>query len=121
MKASKTFAAILFMLIAAQLFSCTKETDEPGGGGSGSGTYTQMFWSDQAGSSITVKIDGGSYTGSVSSYYSSSSPTCGASGCYTATLPAGSHSYTATDGTHNWTGTVSGTSTSGCKTLKLFW
>lgn len=112
------------MLLASVLFvtSCTKEVEEPGGGG---GTASSiMFWSNQSGSNITVKISGGTYTGVVNKYYSgntsSNPPSCSSTGCYTESLTSGtSYNYTATDGTHNWSGSFS--LSGGCKTLLLYW
>lgn len=102
-----------------QMVGCTKKADtvDPGTGGGTTGTKT--FWSSQAGQNITVKVNGSSI-GSISSYYSSSTPDCSASGNVNFAMSSGVvYSYTATDGTHNWSGSFTGAT--GCNTLKLFW
>ncbi len=111
----KLLAALL--ITALFLTSCTKEVETP----IVSSTGTITFWSNQNGSKITVKINGGSYSGNITSYYSSStSVSCSASGCYSETLLTGvTYTYTATDGTHNWSGNFS--LSGSCKTLLLYW
>ena len=116
----KRIKTILFIavIVLLQMFGCTKKADtvDPI---SGSTTGTKTFWSSQAGQNITVKVNG-SNVGSISSYYSSSTPDCSASGNVNFAMSSGVvYSYTATDGTHNWSGSFTGAT--GCNTLKLFW
>jgi hypothetical protein len=76
-----------------------------------------MFWSNFQGSPISVYI-GGNYAGQITNYYSSSTPSCGASGCVTKTYSGPtSLSYTAEDDTHDWSGTLS--VTAGCNKMCL--
>lgn len=85
-------------------------------------TTSEMFWSNQAGSNISVTVDGTS-SGTITTYYSSNNqtnpPACGTSGCYTNTISTGLHNYTATDGTHKWSGSFN--AVSGCNTMLLYW
>jgi len=76
-----------------------------------------VWTSNSTVSTITVKIDNVSM-GSITVYYSSGSPSCGANGCVTATLKTGSHSISATDGNLTWSGTVNVTK-NGCTTFEL--
>lgn len=92
-----------------------------GGGGGGINSGTLMFWSNQNGDIINVSLNGG-YSGTVSSYYSTSQsnpPACGSSGCFNVALAYGSYSYSASDGTHNWSGTA--TVGASCNTILLYW
>jgi hypothetical protein len=113
----------LLLMLALQLASCTKTTetpDDPNSGGNVTSTGTKMFWSNQSGSVITVKVDGGINTGTITKVYNqTSAPSCGSAGCYSPTLTTGYHTYTATDGTHSWSGSF--TQTTGCNTLLLYW
>ncbi len=115
-KIFKLLGLVTAILFSSILFNaCTKSADT-----ATTSTGTITFWSNQAGAPINVKINGGSYTGSITSYYSSGTPDCGASGCFSRDLDLNtSYSYTATDGTHNWSGSFS--LSGSCKTLKLFW
>lgn len=91
-----------------------------GGGGGGGNTGTLMFWSNQYGSPVNVSISG--YSGTISSYYNTTQydpPSCGSSGCFNITLAYGSYSYTASDGTHNWSGTANVTAS--CNRMLLYW
>lgn len=91
------------------------------GGGSGGGTSTTgkaLFWtsSDLGCGSITVTLSGS--TGTISQYYSSGTPDCGASGCANFSLPAGSYNFTAKCSTKNWSGTITITA-DGCSRMRL--
>ena len=72
------------------------------------GATTLMFRESQAGNTCTVNIYGSS--GTITSYYpnitTSNPPTGGSAGCFSLALNSGSYAYTATNGTHNWSGTV---------------
>jgi hypothetical protein len=79
-------------------------------------TKTLTFWSNFQGSPIEVTVNG-VYKGQVTSVLSSA-PSCGASGCVSVNFSSsGNVSYTATDGTYNWSGTTNISST--CTTLLL--
>ena len=118
LKSKKAVLIGIAVMVSFLFTSCTKDTaDEISGGTTGS----IVFWSNQAGSSITVKVNGGSYSGTISKYINgSAAPGCGEAGSYTVSLSTGTtYSYTATDGSHKWSGTFSlGT---GCKSLLLYW
>lgn len=88
------------------------------GGSGGTTTGSATFWvsSNFNCGSITVSLTGQSKT--ISSYYSSSSPGCGASGCANFTLSAGSYSFSASCSGHNWQGTITVTS-GGCSKMQL--
>ena len=124
--------SILAMSIGIILVSsCTKEIDSTNNGsgstgnntgttGSGSGSTVNgsvVFWfaSDLVGGNIKVTINGS--TNYISSFYSTS-PSCGASGCANFTLPIGSYTYTASNDSDTWSGTVNSTS-NGCSKIKL--
>jgi len=82
----------------------------------GSSSKKVTFWSDFQGSPISVYVNG-SYSGQISSIYNSS-PGCSASGCVTKTLTSSTTiSYTANDGTNNWSG--SKTLNNSCTTINL--
>ncbi len=89
-------------------------------GGSGPGTTTGQatFWtaSDLACGNITVNVSG--ITRTISSYYSSSTPSCGASGTATFDLAPGNYSYTAQCSGKTWSGTVAVTA-GGCARVQL--
>jgi hypothetical protein len=77
------------------------------------------FWQQtDSGYGITVvNIDG--VTSNITSEYDAA-PSCGSSGCAVFNhLETGSYSYTATDGTDNWSGTVTVTE-DGCSTMRLY-
>lgn len=54
---------------------------------------------------ITVKVNGTTY-GTITLYYASSTPACGANGCVTVNLPVGRHTISATDGNSTWSGST---------------
>jgi hypothetical protein len=86
------------------------------GSTTGGTTRTLTFWSNFNGSPISVTVNS-VYRGQISSYYSTS-PSCNASGCVSIPFSTtGSYSYSATDGTYNWSG--SGTISSTCNTMLL--
>jgi hypothetical protein len=88
-----------------------------GGGGGGGSTGVLTFWSSQNGAPISVNVSG--YSGTITSYYAYDTPSCNASGCFSISLPYGSYSYTANDGTHNWSGTAKVSAS--CNRLQLYW
>lgn len=89
-----------------------------GSGGGGSTTGQAMFWigSDLGCGNITVNCNGQSRT--ISSYYSSGAPSCGASGTATFSFAPGTYSYTASCSGLTWSGTVTITS-GGCSKIQL--
>jgi hypothetical protein len=86
--------------------------------GSATTTGQAMFWiaSDLGCGNITVTCNGLSST--ISSYYSSGAPTCGASGSATFNLSAGTYSFSAKCTNKTWTGTITVTA-NGCSKLQL--
>lgn len=88
------------------------------GGSSGGTTGSATFWvsSDFSCGSITVSVSGQGKT--ISSYYSSGAPSCGASGCANFTLASGSYSFSASCSGHTWQGTINVTS-GGCSKMQL--
>lgn len=95
-------------------------TGGSGTGGTGTGTTTGqiMFWtaSDQGCGNITVTVSGSS--GVISKYYASR-PSCGASGCATFTLPAGTYSFTASCSKYTWSDSGLTVTAGGCFTMQL--
>lgn len=77
-----------------------------GGGGGGSTTGQGMFWiaSDLGCGNISVTVNG--VTKTITQYYSSGAPACGASGCATFDLPAGTYAFTASCTSKNWNGNI---------------
>ena len=65
-----------------------------------------MVWTSNANAAgpIAVYIDNVAM-GSITMYFTGA-PSCGSNGCVTSTLKVGSHAISATDGTGNWTGTI---------------
>ena len=88
-----------------------------GNGGTSNGQA--MFWisSDLGCGNISVSLNGTSR--SISSFYSSGTPGCGASGCATFTLAPGTYSYTASCSGYSWTGRTVTVSSNGCSTIQL--
>lgn len=76
------------------------------------------FWQQTgSGYGVTVVSVNG-VTSNITSEYGAA-PSCGTSGCAVFNgLDEGTYNYTATDGTANWSGSV--TITEGCKTVKLY-
>lgn len=89
-----------------------------GGGGGGTGSGSAMIWTqvDHGCGNISVTVNGSTQT--ISSYYSSGAPSCGASGCANFSLPPGSYNVTASCSSKNWSGTVTVTA-NGCYKLQL--
>ena len=87
--------------------SSSTGSSSTGSSSSGPTSYTVTFWSNFSGSPISVYI-GGSYAGSITKYFSSSTPSCGETGCVSKTYSSPTTiSYTAEDDDHNWSGSVS--------------
>jgi hypothetical protein len=86
--------------------------------GGGSSTGQAMFWTafDRGCGNINVVING--VTKQISSYYTSSIPACGASGCATFDLPPGTYSYSASCSGWSTTGTVTVTA-GGCMRVQF--
>ena len=76
------------------------------------------FWTDNA-SLTPISVAVASLAGSITGAHTAA-PACGAAGAYTATLPAGSHTYTASNAAGlQWSGGVTVTA-GGCTRLRLF-
>lgn len=96
------------------------------GSGSGSGssnggstTGQVAFWTRSASSGyISISVDGSS-VGTLTSYYTSGTPTCGDSGTVTRTLSVGSHSMRATANNASWGPASFNVSAGGCLTYEL--
>ena len=74
-------------------------------------------WTSNSGvNQITVKVDNVTL-GTITAYYNAN-PGCGASNCVTQNLSVGTHTLTATDGTFNWSGTITITANN-CLTYQL--
>lgn len=94
----------------------------PCGGGNGGGSSTTgnvMFWksSDLGCGAITVTLNGQS--SSMSGYYPSGTPNCGASYSANFTLPVGTYNFTASCTSYNWSGSVT-VSADGCSKMRLY-
>lgn len=89
-----------------------------GGGGGGSNTGSAMFWtsSDLGCGNISVSLS--SSSGTISQYYSSGTPECGASGCANFTLAPGTYNFTASCSSKNWSGSINVTE-DGCSRIRL--
>jgi hypothetical protein len=99
--------------------TCSGGGNNTGGGTSSTGRV--VFWTakDQQCGTISVSVNG--LSGSITSFYSASTPTCGASGCATFTLPPGTYNWSAScSGGYTW-GTYSTVTVTagGCATMKL--
>src|ERR1035437_3867610 len=62
------------------------------------------FWYNSNGYNATVYVGG--YVGYITSYYSSTYPTCGSNGCANFTLSVGTYYYTASSSNSSWEGYV---------------
>jgi hypothetical protein len=71
---------------------------------SGGTTGQLSIWTDYS-SQIAVSIDGG-FAGTLTSYFSSTTPTCGQSGTLTLTVPIGGHAIGGVSGATTWNGTA---------------
>ena len=96
----------------SQIYNKTTEFCENSSGGENNGgnnnatTGNALFWiqKDHGCGNITVTINGQSRT--ISSYYSSGAPDCGASGSANFELPAGTYSFSASCATYQWNGSI---------------
>ncbi|HTL08360.1 MAG TPA: hypothetical protein VL307_08900 [Chitinophagaceae bacterium] len=82
-------------------------------------TGKAMFWisSDLACGTITVTCNG--TTASITSYYKSGTPSCGATGCANFTLKPGTYSYSGKCSNKTWSGSVTITA-NGCSTIRFY-
>ena len=90
-----------------------------GSGGSGNtGSGRAMFWTsyDLGCGNVTVNCSGNTRT--ISSYYSSGTPSCGASGCATFTLTPGTYTYSASCNGGSWNNSFTVTD-NGCAKIQL--
>jgi hypothetical protein len=80
-----------------------------------------VFWTDAnyGVGNISVYV-GGSYVGQISSYYSSGTPDCGASGCVTITRVPGIYTFTASATGANWNSTNIIIYENDCSTMRLY-
>lgn len=122
MKQLKFFLATCILLLSVS--ACTKDDNNDltgsnnnnGNSNNNTSTYNLTVWSDFSGAPISVYINS-DYEGSITQYYSSN-PGCNSSGCVNVTfVSTGKYSYSASDGTHKWSGT--GTISGSCNTLNL--
>lgn len=99
-------------------FPCDGGSGGSGGSGGGSSTGNAMFWtsSDLGCGSISVNLSTSSAT--ISQFYSSGTPECGASGCANFTLEPGTYNFTASCSSKNWSGSINITA-NGCARLRL--
>ena len=106
-----TSVAILMLFMT---FSCTKKSSTPM-----PANGTVIFWINSSQSQLTVSING--QTGYVTEYYATSTPTCGAVGCATFSLPAGTYYFTANNGTttYNNNGNPITITSNQCLTFRL--
>lgn len=76
------------------------------GGGGGSSTGNATFWtqSDLGCGSIAVTLNGS--TQSITGYYSTGTPSCGATYCANYTLAPGTYSYTASCSGYTWSNNI---------------
>lgn len=88
------------------------------GSGSNSKTGNAMFWisSDLGCGHITVTVNGQSKT--ISSYYNSSTPSCGASGCANFTLSPGTYNFSASCDNKTWNSSIT-VEEGGCQKMRL--
>ena len=117
----KSTLTLVLLIVTASLFTgCEKEdtSGDPGTGGGGSTTGQGMFWvaSDLGCGSITVTCAGISKT--ITGFYSSSTPACGATGGANFDLPGGTYSYTASCSGKTWSGNINITNGS-CSRIQL--
>lgn len=115
MKTTNQYFRIIFLIIAIiQISSCTEDTVND----TSDITGQAMFWvaSDLGVGSITVYCNGTNRT--ISSYYSSEVPSCGASGAANFTLDPGTYSISASGGSKTWNGSITVTS-GGCSKIQL--
>lgn len=101
------FLAIILVLSAVSLSSCKKTK-----------YGNALFWQlSGSGFGYTVVSLNGVSSNITSEY--SSAPDCGSSGCAVFNnLEVGTYSYSASDGTSNWSGTIK--IAEGCNTMKLY-
>ena len=108
-------ATMLLFVIA--IYSCTKSTPDTSDNNQNNNqnnnatTGEATFWIASNINGITVTCEGQSKT--ITAYYGSGAPNCGATGCATFDLTPGTHSFTATNGSLNWNGSVTVTA-GGC-------
>ncbi|SFT01380.1 hypothetical protein [Sphingobacterium wenxiniae] len=95
-------------------------TGNSNGNNSGSGTGKVAFWvaSDLGCGNITVTLNTGQQ-GTISSYYSSGTPSCGSSGNANFTLDPGTYSFSASCSKYNWKGNFT-VEKDGCLTNRLW-
>lgn len=87
---------ILLIPALMLVFSACKKEDPDG--------QLTVWSSDATTGQITVKIDGKD-AGLITTTYNSA-PECGAQGCVTANLAAGTHNISGTDGVTEWNGSM---------------
>lgn len=90
-----------------------------GGGGGGGSTGQLMVWTATDWQCGTISVSCGGYSGGVSQYYYSGTPSCGASGCATFTLAPGTYTVSASCSSRSWPGGTYTVTAGGCNTVKL--
>ncbi|QNM85612.1 hypothetical protein H9W90_00365 [Polaribacter pectinis] len=81
-------------------------------------TNRVMFWSDFQGPPISVTIEGGNGSGTITAI-NSSAPECGSSGNFTKILSPGTYSYSARDGNLVWNSSFTIRESTSCTTIGL--
>ena len=82
-------------------------------------TGRATFWTNSDLGCGSISVTCSSQSGTITSYYSSGTPSCGASGCANFTLPPGTYSFSASCTNKTWNGTITVTQ-GGCSTMRLY-
>ena len=108
-------ALFIIPIIAMLLIASCKKDD----GNQNYSTANLTFWTaiNCSPNPITVKVD--SQTAMITEYFPNAAPTCGNQSCANFNLPAGTYTYTATNGDTTWNGSVSVTK-GGCTMQPLY-
>ena len=96
---------------------CSKVQLTSAGGGSTTGQLTFWIRTDLGCGNINVTCNG--VTKTITQYYSSGAPNCGATGCASFTLNPGTYSFTASCSGRTWSGNNTVTS-GGCQMAELY-
>ena len=113
MKTRSFLKITLALMVVAFMTSCVEDDPVP----STPSTGQIVFWSDFAGSPISVSV-GNLASGTIRCVLTSP-PDCGEnSQCLTMTFAPGTYSYSAQDGTYTWSGSFTITG-GGCRSLNL--
>ncbi len=104
MKKIVFFSSVILVAAVLLIASCKK--DDYRNHSQNTPEYNLTFWMavNCSPNPITVKVD--SQTAVMTEYFPNTAPGCGATGCANFNLPAGTYTYTATNGDTSWTGSV---------------